>query len=225
MFESLKKGLQSVLYVEDDASPKALPAPVVAPPSARVISNGPTVAVVDPAVFAEIDKGIQAKLMGALEKADASIYQELDDFLDTMADAIPDENLRWRKAIEFLSKKGYTVGALLTDVDKCLGILEEHGRLFSNDVARQLKDRVGSREQSVETLSQQILAKEAQLAAMQEEITALRQRRDTDQAAISTEQAKVERVQSRFDIVFPAIMADVKAQRTKLESFLPKGAP
>lgn len=225
MFESLRKGLNSVLYKDvpdaQSASPSLAPAKG-APTSARVITNAP--AAVDPAVYAEIDKGIQSKLLSALEKADASVYQELDDFLDTMADAITDENLRWKKAIEFLAKKGHSVGALLSDVDKCIGALEEQGRLFSADVARQLKDRVGSREQSVETLTQQIAAKEAQKAAMEAEIEALRQKRDTDQAAISTEQAKVERVQSRYDIVYPAIMADIKGTRMKLESFLPKGA-
>jgi hypothetical protein len=223
MFAGLKKGLQSVLYVEEEteAASKAV-APAVAP-IAPVVSNSPTAVAVDPAVFAEIDKGLQAKLMTALEGADASVYRELDDFLDTMADAIPDENLRWKKGLEFLAKKGHTVGALLSDVDKCIGVLEDHGRLFSADVSKQLRDRVGSREQSVQLLSQQIDAKEAQKAAMEAEIIALRQKRDTDQAAISTETAKVERVQSRFEVVFPAIMADIKAQRVKLESFLPKG--
>jgi hypothetical protein len=222
------KNLKSLLF-EDVPDPPIAAASPAAAPAAAVSPFTPTTGApvfrapppaIDPAVHAEIDRGIQTKLLEAVSAANATLYNELDDFLDTMADAIPDEGMRWRKALEFQAKKGHTPQLILLDVDKCIGALEEHGRLFSKNVEQQLKDRVGSRVQSVETLTNQIAAKQRELEALQNEIRALEDRRNTDQAAISTEQAKVERVQARFSVVFPIIMNEVKTQRAKLESFV-----
>lgn len=218
----LRSGLSSLLFETVPDAPADGKAPAApASPQATTPASPSVAPAVKPPVAGEdeIDRGIQAKLVEAIDGAGATLYSELDDFVDMMADTIPDENVRWKKGIELLSKKGHTVLAILGDIDKCIGALEEHGRIFSRNVEQQLRDRVGSRVQSVESLTKQITEKEATLAAMQAEIDGLKQKRDTDQAAISIEQAKVERVQTRFAVVFPTVLDEVKTQRKRVEAF------
>jgi len=227
VFRNFGKALTSLVYedVPDEGAPApaatAQPTPATAsaaaPPPPR-----PSAVAED---FTEIDRGIQAKLLDAMNAAGAPLYNDLDAFLDEMADAIPDENMRWKKAVAFLTKKGHSITEILTDVDKCIGALEEHSRIFNSNVEQQLRSRVGSKEKSVEDLNGQLAQKQAQLDALQAEMATIREKRDADQAAISTEKARVERVQRRFSVVFPAAMTEVKGHRAKLEGFINASAP
>jgi predicted nucleic acid-binding Zn-ribbon protein len=210
------KSLKSFFYEETETPSNAPSTPAPAEP-APVISNLPPAPGPSTAETQRIDQALQQKMNHAIEAAGIAGYKALDDMLDSLEDVVPDVNVRYKKALEICAKQGYTPAVLLNDIDRAIGVLEEESRVFEADQKRQFQSSVGALTRSVETLTQQITSKEAQMAALQTEILALRQKRDTDASAISSEQATIDHVNSRFTAVYQAIMKEVQAQRTAVE--------
>jgi chromosome segregation ATPase len=186
-----------------------------------VISNhAPSAPSPSSAETAELDRKLHGLLMTTLDSAGISIYKALDGMVESLADVVPDENLRYKKALEILAKQGHTLPLILQDIDKAIGALEDSSREFEATQKSQFQQSVGALHRSVEELSTRITAKQAEAAKLAEEISTLTKKRDEDAASISTAQAKIDRVGGRYSVVYQAFMREVQAQRAIVEQQL-----
>lgn len=209
------KDLKAFFYEEDEKKP-APPAQEVHS-SAPVISNQPSTPTVSPAEIQEVDKKLHEILMESLRVAGIASYTALDDMLDSLADIAPDLNVRYKKALEILAKQGHSLPLIYQDIEKAVGALEEASRNFEADQKKQFQESVGALHTSVDKLSQQIAAKQAQQAALTQEIAMLTKSRDTSTAEIASEQAQIDKVEGRFVIVYKSFMDEVQGQKSEIE--------
>lgn len=212
------KALKSIFYEEDPPPTASKPAATSAAP---VISNHTSSAPApSSAETAELDQKLHKLLMAALDGAGIAIYKALEDMLESLADVVPDENLRYKKALQILAKQGHTLPLILQDIDKAIGALEDSSREFEATQKRQFQQSVGALHQSVEALTAQITAKEAEAARLRNEIAEMTKKRDADAASISTEQAQIDRVGGRYSVVYGAFMREIQSQRATVEQQL-----
>ncbi len=179
----------------------------------------PQVSSIDAAKLAALDKSIHDQLSQALESANASTVEELGDLLETLSAAIPDEQLRYKTAIDILVKKGHTVDNIIADIDKCIGVLEDKSRVFTSEMKQQLDKRVGSKVTAVETLAATIQQKEDQVELLRKEIVELSVKKNAEQSGISEEQSKIAQTQDRFNSVFKKVRSEVELQKTKISQY------
>lgn len=213
------KALKGLFFEEDQ--PPAIPGQSVPPVSAPVISNhASAVPATNSVEIAELDQKLHGLLMAALDGAGITVYKALDDMLDSLSDVVPDENLRYRKALEILSKQGYTLPLILQDIDKAIGALEDSSRDFEATQKEQFQQSVGALHRSVDDLTARITAKQAEAARISQEIAEMSKKRDTDAASISTAQATIDRVGGRYTFVYQAFMKEIQAQRAVVEQRL-----
>jgi hypothetical protein len=218
-----KAGLAEV----KEETPPGIPptAPLQAPPgyapASRVqpgFSSSPQVVPADPELtqrLAKIDSMVRDRLTSAIDKAGVLALKELGDTLDTLADAIPDEGARLKAAIKLVSKK-YSSGALLQDIDKCIGVLEESDRIFAEESKVQSEKTVGGKTRLVEELTTAIAQKEQQISILRQEIVSATAQRDTEASSIAGEQTKIALVQERFRSAYQAIRTTLESQRAKI---------
>lgn len=209
------KGLKSFFY-EDDPAPGAAVAP--APAAAPVVSNhAPTAPSPSASENAELDQKLHGLLMATLDGAGIAVYKALDDMVDSLADVVPDQNLRYKKALEILAKQGHTLPLILQDIDKAIGALEDSSRDFEATQKNQFQQSVGALHRSVDEATARITAKQAEAAKLAQEIGELSKKRDADAASISTAQANIDRVGGRYTVVYQTFMREVQAQRALVE--------
>ncbi len=212
------KALKGLFY-EDDSP--AVPGQAVPAASAPVISNhAPAAPAANSAETAELDQKLHGLLMATLDGAGIAIYKALDDMVDSLADVVPDQNLRYKKALEILAKQGHTLPLILQDIDKAIGALEDSSRDFEATQKSQFQQSVGALHRSVDELTAKINAKQAEVAKLNQEIGEMSKKRDTDAASISTAQANIDRVGGRYTVVYQAFMREVQAQRAIVEQQL-----
>lgn len=174
---------------------------------------------VDEGRIAKIDQQVRNRLVTAMQNDGAPLVESLSDTLDTLAEAVPDEGLRYKAALKLLTKNGHPVDAILNDFDKCLGALDESQRTFEADNAAQLDAKVGSKQRAVVEYDTKIKEKEATVASIQAEIASLRTKRDEEQSSISGEQQNIALVESRFKINHQNIREAIVSQRTKVTNY------
>ncbi len=210
------KSLRSIFY-EDDPVAGTPTAPVATAP---VISNTPSVPVPDAAETAALDQKLHGLLMTALTTADIGAYRALDDMLDSLTDVVPDETIRYKKALEILAKQGHTLPLILEDIDKAIGALEESSRDFEATQKSQFQKSVGTLHQTVDDLTASIVAKQGQAAKLNQEVVEMTQRRSQASGSISTAQAEIDHVGGRYTAVYQTIMKEVQTQRAAVEQRL-----
>jgi chromosome segregation ATPase len=210
--------LKSFFLEEDPPSPAPEDTPQASPKTAVISNTGPsTVPTVSPAEMTAIDQRLQTILLEAIASSGAPAYKALDDVVDSLEDVVPNVNDRYRKALQILTKQGHSPITILNDVDKVIGALEESSRQFEVDQKNHFQNSVGALHRSVETLGQQIAAKQAEIARLTQEVQTLAQKRDADAASIASEQAQIDHVEGRFKVVFNTFMSEVQSQRAAVE--------
>lgn len=187
--------------------------------TAPTVAPRPFAGALDPARAAELDNQARAVLINAMENDGAPLCELFDADLETMREAITDEMKLYTTAIKMFVKKKHTVAALLGDFDRCLSVLDDNKRNFETTQKTQFDAKVGAARSTVESIDQQIGAKNQQIQQLQGEITSLQGQRGAAAANISLEQTKIEQVQSRFTAVFAAIREHVQTQRTKIAQY------
>lgn len=198
---------------------EAAPAPAHQPPP-QAHANVP--AAPDPeeaARNAALDKMVKKQLADAIEQAGAALVEELVDLMDTLRDSIPDEKLRYTTALKILMKKGSSVVAICTDIDKCIGALEAKEREFNATLKDQFDKRVGGRGDVVTSCDEQIAAKTAQITQLQNEIADLTVKKSEAQTGISEEKDKLEQAQERFTLAYHTFRTEIESQRAKITQY------
>lgn len=176
-------------------------------------------APIDAAKLADLDASMTKLLVNAMQNDGAPLVEEISDSLETLAEAIPDEASRYKTALKMMVKRGNSAPVILSDFDKCLGVLEENKRTFEGQQKSQLDAKVGSKVRNVESIEAKIVEAKNSIAALQQQITTLQVQRDSEQAGISTEQHKIEQVQGRFTAVYGAIRSNIEQMRAKIAQY------
>lgn len=219
-WEKIGNAAAAVGFVEkvDSPAPAAEVAVATVPQGVTLTTrpSAPAPSPVDQDRLRAIDESSRNLLITAMQNDGAPLVEEVSDTLETLQEAVADERIRYITAIKMLVKRGHGVTSILSDFDKCLGVLEENKRSFETDSKAQFDAKVGAKARSVESLTAQIEGKNQQLLALKQDIAAITAKRDEEQAGISGEQAKIAQVQDRFTIVYNAIRSSVEAQRTKI---------
>lgn len=195
----------------------------VAPtPPPTTTGSVPTVAapapVIDTARFAEVDRSCRAKLEQAMANDGAPLPEQFMETLSVL-ESIPVEEARYKTALQLLGKQGHSAGAVLSDYDKTLGVLETTARAFESSLQNQIAAKVGSKQAAVERLATDIETKRAQIQAMQTEIEQLTRQRDSEQNGITEEQLKITTVQQRFQVIYGHVKVEITAQRAKIAQY------
>jgi len=222
-----KVGLAETVEVSETATaaPSAGTAPTATPATAQhaapVASPLPKPPVDEESArrLAELDKTLRERLIKAMENDGAPLVEEFEATIEPLIEAIPDERARCMAALKILAKKRTTVPALLSDFDKCLGVLEENSRMFDSDMQKQLESRVGGKQRMVEDLKGQIKTKNDQIAALQAEVANLAVKQQEAETGIGTEQEKITQVKERFSSMYNAVRGEIQGQRAKIAQY------
>ncbi len=221
--ESLGKSLFSKAadLFAPEVPDEVAPDPALPPPagvSAAAIPSyvpAPSVPAVDPAYAKQLDDAATAKLSAAMEKV-AGAYAEFVINMEVLAEAVPDEGARIKAVMKLLTKKGVNPVKLLSDVDACLGALEEENRVFKTDTQGQIDQKVGSKRKTVEKLRADIASKQAQISALQTDIAALTDMQGSAASEIKDEEDNIAVVRDRFSYIFTTMRASLTSQRARL---------
>lgn len=206
----------------EDQGPSETPAaePEVVAVAAVPAGPPPTAssASVDASKYVEVDKACRDKLIHAMENDGAPLPEAFMETLSAL-EAIPVEEARFKTALNLMGKQGHTAGAILSDYDKTLGVLDETSRSFESSLQNQIDAKVGAKQQAVEQLTAAISEKEAQIQALRVEIEQLKVQKDTEQSGIADEQIKISTVQHRFKVIYQAVLAEIQTQRAKIAQY------
>lgn len=217
--ESFGKGLLNIFAPEvpDEAAPDpALPAPAVVPVlAAPSYAPAPSVPSVDPTYAKQLDDAATAQLSAAMEKV-AGAYAEFVINMEVLAEAVPDESARIKAVLKLLTKKGVSPVKLLSDVDACLGALEEENRIFKAATQEQIDQKVGAKRKVVEQLLADIASKQSQITALQNDIAVLTAKQGAAASEIKSEEDNIAVVRDRFSYVFTNMRASLTSQRARL---------
>lgn len=198
-----------VQEVEDEA-----PAAPVGPPAG--LRAGPAglpaarqVAVPPPLPMSVIDEAMLGRLMEQLTSEAPKGYVEFLGDLQTLADALPTEELQYKAALKLAAKQGHNSEVLALDFEKTIRLLEEQGRQFNEDAAQQVQAKVGTRQAEVTRLNQEIAAKQAELEALHTKLAA-------ESDAITADTAKIESAKTKFAGAYAAAHAQITDQKAKI---------
>jgi hypothetical protein len=211
-------GLAEEVHLSDTASE---PTAAVARPDefaaiATANSTANASANVNTEAEAEVDGAARSELAQAMQASGAVLVEKLDDLLDSLSRAIPDDALRHRTALDILAKSGHPPTAVVADFDRCIGVLEEKKREFAAQLEARVARRVGGKVETVESCTTQIRAKEAQVSQLQQEIAELVAARVAAAAAIDDERGKLARIGERFGAAYESILTEVQLRRSKI---------
>lgn len=225
ILNSLGKGLAAIGLAEEtqpqtpiiSASVPIKNVAVAIPPH-----NVPVTSVItnpDAAKTAELDEMARSIIIKDLENDGAPLVEEYLSTLEPLVDIVPDERARTIAALKIVVKKGNSMSAILSDVDKSLGALEESKRKFDTNSRTQFEQKVGTKQASVANMDSQLSQKNEQLRLLQTEIADLAAKRTQEQSGISVEENKIALVQSRFQRVYTVIKSEIEHARSKIVQY------
>jgi chromosome segregation ATPase len=171
------------------------------------------------AKLAELDKAARQQLIQAMEDSKVPLVEELGDLLESLRESIPDEKALYKAALKILVKKGSSISAICSDMDKCIGVLEDKDREFLSQLKSQFDKRVGSKKTAVDSCKQQVDAKRVQIRALESDISTLETQGQEAQGSISEEEEKLSQVQGRFEMVYRATRSEIESQRAKIAQY------
>lgn len=206
----------------NDDEPEAAPAPQARPAPVAATSSPPASA--DPELIRKIDERTTNQLQAPIEKV-AGTYAEFMASMDALSDAVPDMAARQQAVIKLMTKKKIPLTQILSDLDACVGALEEEGRTFRKVSEDHLTKNIGGMKQESSSFDSSIAAKEAQVAAVQSEIAALRAKKASKESDIKNSESEAQLVQSRFSIIYGSIHSAMASQRKQISDLINKGTP
>ncbi len=214
--------LRSAFIAEDEPSPQEETAPAKPVPRPEPVAAVPSPSPAqDPELIRKIDEQAMARLQGPVE-AVAGTYAEFMASMEALAEAVPDMGQRQRAVIKLMTKKKIPLPKILSDLDACIGALEQEGRTFRSESEKHVEKKVGGLKAESESISSTIAAKEAQLAALQAELSALRSSKSAKDADVRAAEDMAATVQARFTVVYNGTHAAMTAQRKQVSDLIDK---
>lgn len=217
--------LKSFVVTEDEkAEPAEAPSHTITPISPLPKAPPPpSLADADPELIKKIDERATAQLQAPVEKV-AGTYAEFMASMDALSEAVPDMNARQKAVIKLMMKKNIPLAKILSDLDACIGALEEEGRTFRNVSEDHLTKKIGGMEQEAEKIEQSISEKSAMVSKLEAEIAALRATKDSRVLGIQSAKSDANLVQSRFTSIYNSTHAAMTSQRKQISDLVSKGA-
>ena len=159
-------------------------------------------------------------LHGKMEKSPASaIIQQFITILDSLSEALPDEGSRFRTAVKMLQNTAKVSQTQLTQAfSDLLAVIETEKGKFGKVVEAQTANEIGTRETSIKSLNEQIVAK-------QKEIEILASQREQMAMEMVTERQKIGSMQISFDGAVATVTGEVNDSLNKLRIYAPVAAP
>ncbi len=190
----------------------SLPPPPPAPGSRKTA---------DPDFVRKIDEQAASQLQEPVEKV-AGTYGEFMHSMEALAEAVPDVGAREKAVIKLLTKKKIPLERILSDLDACIGALEEQNRTFRRDSEAHLEKKIGGMKKEVEATSVSIESKKAHIKSLQEEVSGLERMRSDKNAEVQDAESNAALVQSRFTAVYGSIHSGMAASRKRISDLLSK---
>ena len=181
------------------------------PPIATSISSFPTNVPVDQAVLKKMQTAV-------LQQAPASI-KSLEDNLATLADAIPDDSMRFKAALKLLEKSGTPIESLLGDCDKHLASLDAYKTSLDQIIQSKIDSNIKGKENQIEQLATSIQTKQEQINNLTREIGETNQKISTIRTEITTEQIQIDNVKAGSDSAYQFIKNDLSGRKVKILNF------
>lgn len=204
---------------EEDQVKEGASAPSVARPPA--VSPDPGPGPQDPDLIRKIDESSMARLQGPIE-AVAGTYAEFMASMDALSDAVPDIGMRQKAVIKLMTKKRIPLPKILSDLDACIGALEQEGRTFRSESEKHVGTKIGGLRQESERISSAVAAKEALMANLQSELSDLRTSKSAKEVEIRDAESNSALVQARFTAVYDGTHAAMMAQRKQVSDLIDK---
>ena len=208
---SFFSGVKSLFLEADDSVPVK---PVAAAPvrvfgSAQPTSYAP-VSTVEVSVK-DADPKIRQMLEAQIDLAAQPAYSEFITAADSLASILPDENTRYRAALETISSKGHTVDKVLFDVDECLEALDKKEKENAAALASAREKKIGTREAQLAQLGLQAIELTAQLTALE-----LNRQRIAEE--IRTEESGLLETNVKFQATVKAYRVELQNRRSKIST-------
>ncbi|HEY8097146.1 MAG TPA: hypothetical protein VIE65_13770 [Methylobacter sp.] len=208
--------------VAEESEEAKIKVPPSDPPSTEPAVPVPNIAAksINSERAAAIDKAAKTELEPALS---SSKYQkEITDTMNDLVSEIPNEEARFKAAVKMVVRRGPTLVDLVSDVDSCLGVLQQKGREFRETLEEQIKTKVGSKQARISEIDSIVASKQAEIDAAQKEITKLHEEKHTCGLAVLEEQHDIDEVKSRFETVYRSVESDLTAKKARLQSLTGK---
>lgn len=199
-----------------------VPDVVVKPPVAFAHTNTYTIpgasniGVAPSPEIADIDKAIKAKFDAALATNTPPLYTEFNDTVNTLAEDIPSVPSRYKAAIKMLTKHGANITAIISAFDSCIQIVEKSAQDFNISVAKKIEEKIGGRQAQIQDFDKNIESTNKQIEALQGQVLEMKSRKDQIAADLVKEDAAIKLKQSRLEIVYNQVHADLDRQKQAL---------
>ncbi len=230
----LLKGLQKIglVTITDDPPAANTPTPQTSPPpitpSVGVFTRSPVAPLSSPPVLtpeqaqrlAELDNHAKERLLNVLANDGAPLCEELAETVETLEDAIPDEAGRYRAALKLMAKKGHNKDAIAENYIKCLAALAANAAEFDRETQDAVQRKVGSRQQQLTNLREQIKSRQSQIEMLQKEILSIQAQCEAETVAIEEESNKITLVRDRFLAIYNVVRAEIEDQQKKVTAIV-----
>jgi chromosome segregation ATPase len=136
--------------------------------------------------------------------------------MDLLKEDLPDEEARFKAAVKMVVRRGPTMVDLIGDVDSCVGVLQQKGREFRQELESQIDKKVGAKKRKLKETDDLVAAKHLQIEALSKEIQDLTGQRNDIYAAINDGQREIDEVRDRFEVVYKSVQEELEAKKARL---------
>lgn len=217
ILDSVKKSVNGVFYEQVEVPDEAVKPPVVfSPTPTYTIPGASNIGVASSPEIADIDKAIKAKFDTALATNTPPLYIEFNDTVNTLAEDIPSVPSRYKAAIKMLTKHGANITAIISAFDSCIQIVEKSAQDFNASVAKKIEEKIGGRQAQIQDFDKNIESTNKQIEALQGQVAEMKSRKEQIAADLIKEDASIKLKQSRLEIVYNQVHADLDRQKQAL---------
>jgi uncharacterized protein (UPF0335 family) len=205
----MKKLLDFFIKVEDDK-----PAQETKTPAPTVVSSISSIG--------QEDSEIKKQLVDALEKANMEGYDyfEFARAVDSQANIVPSEELRYKTSFAMASSMGVTTDKLVSSADFYLSILKKKEDEFNTAMEQHSNSAIVSKEASIKKYDADMLSLSDQIKKITEQINALQQQKTAMSNDISSAKSEIEKVKNNFYATLKIFTGRITTDVEKIKAYL-----
>lgn len=161
-------------------------------------------------------------LAAALEKnnQEGFDYFEFRQALKNLSKMSMDEQTRFQSAFAMAQTMGVTPAKLVESAQYYLNVLSNEQTRFNEAHAQQRAKLIGSREDDIKNLENQIQQKTQQIAQLTQEIESSRQQSEQIRKEISDSTVKIETTKADFELTFQSVVSQLQDDVVKIQQYL-----
>ncbi len=214
------KNLKSLFIVEEEASKK--PASQPAAPPEKAATQAHTIHQSEQGQPGQVNDKFMDILFQAMESnnPDGFDYMEFRQSINSLKKMPMDDKTRFQSAFAMAQTLGATPAALLDSAMHYIAVLKREEQQFEQALAAQQVKQIGSKEQEIGKLEQDVLGKAEQIKRLTAEIEAHQQQLQQLRQEISEASVKVASTKNDFIASYNTLVEQIQSDVENMKQYL-----